>query len=247
MKLLVYLRALLLIPFLIGFIFVCSLVALLVLFSTGQSTFEKLIFGWAYVMIKVSGVDVRVKGRGRLRASGASIVVSNHNSHFDIPILFYALRVPLRMVAKKELFRIPFFGWALKRGGFVCLDRASSTQAIQALGNSSSLLKNGQYVWIAPEGTRSKTGHMGEFKMGAFALAVQTKTRVIPVLIHGSSKILPKGSLFTNLSGWKTRVDVEILDPVATSSWNWEDRKKLRDLVRERLLRAQSLKSSIGT
>jgi 1-acyl-sn-glycerol-3-phosphate acyltransferase len=144
--------------------------------------------------------------------------MSNHQSHYDIPGLYQALHVPLRMVAKKELFRIPFMAGAMRAAGFVELDRRNRESAIRTLQLAHERLREAMSIWIAPEGTRSKTGTLGSFKKGGFHLALQAGMRILPVAIDGTRHVLPSGGLKVT-RGRSVRVAIEPpVDPQAYGS-----------------------------
>jgi len=149
---------------------------------------------WSRALLDVAKVNVLTIGREHLQADESYVVMSNHQSHFDIPVLLQALGIPLRMVAKKELFRIPVMGSAMHYSGFVEVDRARRTRAVKSLSAARErMMRDRTSVWIAPEGTRSKTGEVGKFKRGGFHLAVDAGLRILPVTVDGTWRILRSG------------------------------------------------------
>jgi 1-acyl-sn-glycerol-3-phosphate acyltransferase len=201
-----------------------------------QKSFDRFILFWANTMLALSGVRLDVRGLEHLKNADMGIIISNHASHMDIPILFSALPVSMRMVAKKELFKIPLFGWALRKADFLSVDRSSVSSAKQSMIQAQKYFEKGHHLWIAPEGTRFKGIGMGEFKMGAFAMATEFKKKIYPVVIKGSFELLPKDSFLVNMSGWSTTLKVSVLEPVEENSYSWENRKNLRFDVREKML-----------
>jgi 1-acyl-sn-glycerol-3-phosphate acyltransferase len=156
--------------------------------------------------------------------------MSNHQSFFDIPVLYQAIPGKLRMVAKAELFHIPIFGRAMLAAGFVRIDRADRDQAIEILrDHGRSLLSGGTRVWIAPEGTRSQTGALGSFKSGGFRMAFENKVRILPVAINGTRDVLPAGGVVVRPC---KRVTVTILPPIDPAKYGIEHRKELSAEVR---------------
>jgi 1-acyl-sn-glycerol-3-phosphate acyltransferase len=141
----------------------------------------------------VAGLDIKLKveGREQLDRDERYVVMSNHESHFDIPILFKTVSPSLRMVTKTELFRIPIWGPAMREAGFIEIDRANRERAIESLKIAREKLASGIHVWIAPEGTRSRTGEMLPFKKGGFMLALDAGARILPVGISGTREVLP--------------------------------------------------------
>jgi len=149
---------------------------------------------WSAKLHDVADMRVKVEGRENFAAGETFVVMSNHQSHFDIPVLYQALQRRLRMVAKKELFRIPLFGRAMRSSGFVEVDRRDRERAVRALDGARVALAAGTNIWIAPEGTRSETGKLATFKKGGFHLALAAGARILPVSIDGTKDVLPAHS-----------------------------------------------------
>jgi 1-acyl-sn-glycerol-3-phosphate acyltransferase len=114
---------------------------------------------------------------------------------FDIPTVVVALRGNVNIVFKKELTRIPIWGWALKYGHFIMIDRSNARDAIESIERAAQSIRNGSSVILFPEGTRTTDGKLQTFKRGAFSLAVKAGVPVVPIIVNGTFKILPKGSL----------------------------------------------------
>jgi 1-acyl-sn-glycerol-3-phosphate acyltransferase len=141
-------------------------------------------------------IQVTVTGAEQIPLDRAYVYMSNHQSHLDIPVLYYAVPSPtLRMVAKTELFRIPIWGRAIRHAGMIEIDRSSRSQAIDSLEAAGRQIQDGVSVWLAPEGTRSRTGEIGPLKKGGFHLAVATQTPIVPVAIDGTRRILPAAAI----------------------------------------------------
>ncbi len=148
---------------------------------------------WSTAIVKRSGIELRVDGLAELPHNRAYIIMSNHQSHLDIPIIFHAWPGTLRMVAKAELFRVPLWGRAMREAGFVSVDRSGDrAQAESAMRAAGEAVARGVSIWIAPEGTRSQTGKIARFKKGGFLLAQSTGAPIVPLSIEGSCNILPK-------------------------------------------------------
>ncbi len=152
---------------------------------------------WSGHLLDFVGVRLEVRGIEQLQhETGPFIVVSNHQSLYDIPVLYQALPLSLRMAAKKELFRTPIWGKAMRAAGFVEIDRKNRDRAYQALGAAGALLRDeGLSLHLAPEGTRSKTGRLGRFKRGAFDLAQAAQLPVLPVCISGAIRVHRSGTM----------------------------------------------------
>lgn len=149
---------------------------------------------WSRLLLWLAGTRVVAEGLEALSEREPQVLVCNHASLLDIPALFAALPVSLRFVAKIELSRVPVFAGAMRRAGHVFIDRADRDQAIAAMRRAGRRMqREGLTLVLFPEGTRSRDGRLRPFKKGAFALAAETGTAVVPVAIHGGARVLPKG------------------------------------------------------
>jgi 1-acyl-sn-glycerol-3-phosphate acyltransferase len=146
---------------------------------------------WGDRLVENAAMTLEVRGREHLAPGKAYLVMSNHQSHYDIPVLFHVLGRNLRMVAKIELFKLPVFGKAMQEAGFIAIDRADRHRAVASLAVAKEKLAQGTSVWIAPEGTRSRTGELLPFKKGGFMIAMETSWPILPVTIKGTRDALP--------------------------------------------------------
>lgn len=182
----------------------------------------------------LSGTRVILEGLERLADPRNTVVMSNHVSHLDAPVLFQVLGVDFKAVAKKEVFAAPFFGSVLRMAGFVEVDRADREQARRAMDQTAQSLRAGSCFLVFPEGTRSRGGQLGEFKKGAFVAAIESNSRIFPVALEGTRELMPKGSL--NIRPGVVRV--RVLDPVGTGGYSYADRDRLAAEVRARIAAA---------
>ncbi|WGL58739.1 lysophospholipid acyltransferase family protein [Pigmentibacter sp. JX0631] len=167
-----------------------------------------------------------VRGKEKLATIGEPVIyVSNHQSQADILALFM-LSTRFRWLAKASLFKIPIFGWALSAVGYVPVIRTSKTSGEKSIKLSSSHLKRGTPMLFFPEGTRSKTGELGEFKSGAFRLAKMLNVSIIPITISGCSDLLPKGSLCPKYSRVIIHVH-EKIDPTNLTATELMEKSKI--------------------
>lgn len=177
---------------------------------------DERLDSWSGDLVRQAGIHIEVTGRERLVPGEAFVVMSNHQSHYDIPVLYQSLRIPLRMVAKKEIFQIPFMAGAMRAAGFVEIDRQNRAEAIKTLSTAAKGLEAAVSIWIAPEGTRSKTGRLGPFKKGGFHLALTSGLRILPVSIDGTRFVLPSGGLSVTRG---ITAKVTIGDPIDTKAY----------------------------
>lgn len=145
---------------------------------------------WAWLSLSLNRVKVTVIGRENL-PEGPVVFMSNHQSNFDILSLLAAMPRHFHWIAKKELFEIPLFGHAMRRGGYIPLDRGDGRKALQSLDEAANTIHQGKSVVIFPEGTRTTDGRLLPFKRGGFVLARKAEVPVVPVTINGSGRINP--------------------------------------------------------
>jgi len=178
---------------------------------------DRRLAWWARSAVALTKMDLRIGGQEHIPPNETFVVMSNHQSHYDIPVLFHAVPGTVRMVAKIELFRIPVWGKAMEQSGFIAIDRANRQKAMSSLRAARTAIHSGVNVWIAPEGTRSLTGELLPFKKGGFLLAADTEVRILPVGIAGTKDVLPA-------DGWRTRlrqnVGVAVGEPINVAGKN---------------------------
>src|SRR5690606_8957248 len=131
------------------------------------------------------GVEVRVTGMNEALFTEPSVILANHQSLFDIPVLYVALPEAYGMLAKKELFAVPFFGRAMHMLGCVPIDRARRADGIAAIGEAAKLVRGGNTIVVFPEGSRSRDGKLRPLKKGPFHLAQMAGVPLLPVGIRG--------------------------------------------------------------
>jgi len=150
---------------------------------------------WAEIIIRTSGVKIEVQGHGHIPMGTPVVFACNHASQFDIPIVQEALPIQFRFVVKKELFKIPLFGFALHHAGYIPIDRSGGKAALRSVQEAAERLKKGTPIVIFPEGTRSPDGRLMPFKVGGILIAIKAGCPIVPVAISGSHHVLPKGSI----------------------------------------------------
>ena len=153
-----------------------------------------ILKNWTKGGVLLYGIKVNLSGTENIEKGKGHIYVSNHLSYLDILVLFASIPDNIRMVYKKEISRIPIFGWAMLACGFISIDRTNIKSAVRSLEKGSQKIKKGLSVLIFPEGTRSEDGKTGEFKRGMFLLAEQSGADIIPVSISGTHDLLPRNS-----------------------------------------------------
>lgn len=148
---------------------------------------------WATIYLKIAGITVSVEGAGHL-AQPPYLLMSNHQSALDIYVTLAALPLSFRFIAKRELFRIPVFGWAIKRAGYISIDREHPREALKAIEEAGQKIADGITVLIFPEGTRSIDGKLLPFMKGGFSLAMRANVPITPIGIIGTNRLQPEGA-----------------------------------------------------
>ena len=148
-------------------------------FDRSGNTVVVLARLWSHALLWTAGVPLRVKMHGELDGRQPYVFMANHLSTVDIWALFVALPVKVRFIAKKQLGRIPLFGWAMSAGRFIFIDRQNPLAARRSIDQAAERIHAGSSVVIFPEGTRSRDGHLGPFKKGGFLLAINGTTWVV--------------------------------------------------------------------
>ena len=188
---------------------------------------------WGKSILRVSGIKVQTMGLENLDPEKPCVFMCNHQSNFDILVLFSALPAQFRWIAKAELFRIPLFGRAMRGAGYISIERKDRKKAIQSLKEAAGRIRNGVSVMIFPEGTRSPDGNIGEFKKGGFILAYDAGVPIVPVVINGTWAIMSKDSL--KITPGKVRLTV--LPAVDVANYSKTDKPKLLEDVREKIVK----------
>lgn len=187
---------------------------------------------WAKLALALNNTPVELRGVENL-PDGPFILMSNHQSNFDILSLIATIPRRIYWIAKKELFDIPVFGPSMRRGGYIPLDRSDGRKALKSMENAADIIRQGSSVVMFPEGTRSRDGQLLPFKRGGFMLAVRAGVPVIPVTINGSGRVNP-GGLIRLYSGRITltlhpRIDVpDGMKKSAAEEWLME---KVREAI----------------
>jgi len=187
---------------------------------------------WAWLIIKTLGLKVEVTGLENLKNLKSFIIMANHQSHLDVASIMATFPHQLRFLAKKELVRIPVFGWAMFLQGHVIIEREKKESAFKTIDLAAEKVKKGKKLVVFPEGTRSDGKSLLPFKKGGFVLAIKSGAPIVPVSIYGTDKILPRKSLTL---GEGKSVKILVHPPVETCSFTMENKEGLIDLVRTKI------------
>jgi 1-acyl-sn-glycerol-3-phosphate acyltransferase len=193
-----------------------------------------LLLGKAAIGVgaRILGIRLDVSGRETVGRKNPSVFMANHLSFLDGPLLYYLIPRVVRVIPKKEIFRIPIIGWAMRFVGFVPVDRKGLESGRRSIEHATQLIKTKGYSYlIFPEGTRSRDGEMLSFRRGAFFLAINSQASIVPITIEGTYDLMPKGSHQAK----RGRVRVNFHKAVSVKGLAEEDMPALMEDVRARI------------
>jgi 1-acyl-sn-glycerol-3-phosphate acyltransferase len=203
------------------------LIILFSFFSRNGNVLHLMARFWANAILWMSRTKITVTGVEKLSRGSSYIYMPNHQSNADIPLLLGRLPVQFRWLAKAELFKIPIFGRAMRGVGYISIDRSNRKSAFESLARAARTIRSGTSVLIFPEGTRSRDGRLLPFKKGGFVLAVDSGVPIVPIVIHGTCNIIPKGHFMIR----SAPLTLQIMDPVETADYT----RKTKDALAERI------------
>jgi 1-acyl-sn-glycerol-3-phosphate acyltransferase len=167
----------------------CSLAVSL--FEKSGRTQHRIAQIWARGCVAISGIRLTVRGAHILREHPVAVYAANHTSYMDTPVIFATMPFQFRILAKKELWTMPFIGWHLNRSGQIPIDTTSAHSTLSSLGAGVKALRSGMPLFVFPEGARTLDGHTQEFLSGAAFLAIRAQVPIIPIALHGVYDVLP--------------------------------------------------------
>lgn len=187
---------------------------------------------WSRGLLLFGGVRLETRFATPLPADRPCVFMANHQSLYDIPALIVGLPGQTRFLAKRGLFQIPLFGWALKVGGFISIDRSDRSRAGESFADAIRELQSGASAVVFPEGTRSTGGELLPFQRGGFLLALKSGLPIVPVGIHGSRAVRAKESYRIRPG----RITVSCGRPIETAEYGVRDKARLMEDVRRRVV-----------
>lgn len=203
------------------------------LISPGENKAHKVANLWARMLLWLTSTRVNVIGRENVLLGKPQIFMANHQSDFDILIVMAHIPGQFRWIAKKELFKIPIFGKAMRSAGYIEIDRQNHEKAMKSLDEAAQKIREGKSVVTFPEGTRSKDRTIKPFKQGMFHLAIKAGVPIVPISIIGAHEIMPKRTLKVRPG----KITMIIDRPVDVSGYTIETRGELIERVRGIIVR----------
>ncbi|MFC1479904.1 lysophospholipid acyltransferase family protein [Candidatus Omnitrophota bacterium] len=182
-----------------------------VIWPGNRDMYRKAEQFWAWSLMKIGGIRLEVTGQENLPKNETVVYMANHQSDLDWPIIFRVIPGQYLFLAKKELFDTPVFGAYMKLQEYISIERTNIRKSFKTYQTVITLIKSGTSIVIFPEGTRSFNDKLGKFKPSSFSILQETKVRVVPISIDGSTNIQRKGSKSINPG----KVKIKILPPVS--------------------------------
>lgn len=188
---------------------------------------------WAKIILKASFVEFKIEGEENIKSNTHYFFAANHESEFDIPLVFAAIKLQMVAISKIELKNIPFLGWAMQAAGHIFVNRKNHVSALKSMEKArESMSQNPRSVIIFPEGTRSKDGQILPFKKGGLILAMNLKMEVVPLGIIGTRTLIQN-----KFSSRNDTIKLIIGKPIKTSSLNYVDRNTFVKSVRSEVVK----------
>lgn len=197
---------------------------------------QRVIRAWARVIVWAAGIDLRVENVELIDPQKRYILIANHSSYFDIPCIFAGIAQPIRFMAKVSLFKIPIFGWALARTGFIPIDRKNRSTAVKSFELAGARIRRGNTIVVFPEEGRSRERTMRPFQRGAFLLALKSELPIVPMAVKGTFDVMRAGTLRITPGP----VTITLTPPIETAGLSIRDREKLSEEARSRIERLLS-------
>jgi 1-acyl-sn-glycerol-3-phosphate acyltransferase len=183
---------------------------------------------WSLLNIFLSGTRLTIKGKEKINKNLTYIVMSNHQSLFDVWALIGKIPLQLRWVVKSDIRKMPIFGYTLERIGHVYIDRKNRKRAAISLETTSRKIKKGTSVIIFPEGTRSEDGHLLKFRMGRAIMALKSGVPILPVTVNGSRFVLPKNTIAL-MPG---KIEIVVGDVIDPSGYDGNNQDELMEQIK---------------
>src|SRR3954463_1579687 len=169
-------------------------VLIIAMLSSASPLIDPVIRLWARLVLWGAGIEIRGEGMETIVRAKRYILIANHHSYFDIPCIFAAIPQPIRFMAKKSLFSIPIFGWAIGRAGFIPIDRKNRRTAVKSFDLAVERIRKGNTIVIFPEEGRSRAREMRPFQRGAFLLAIKAQMPMMPIAVDGTYDVFRVGA-----------------------------------------------------
>lgn len=200
-----------------------------------EFSYEVIARSWARIQLWCAGIKVKVEGAENIEDGKSYMIVCNHQSHSDIPVMIAHMPIRMTIIAKQELFKVPFFGPGMRAIGILSIDRKNREKAFRTLQEAAKVIRERKISVLAfPEGTRTSDGKMQPFKKGPFMLAIDAGIPILPVTLDGTFEIFPKGSLVFKPGN----ATITIHPPVSIEGYSRTNRDELMTRVHDIMSRS---------
>lgn len=220
----------------VAFVVTIPLATLTIAIAVVKSTspwIDRIIRLWARTLVHAAGIELHAENLERIDPAKRYILVGNHHSYVDIPCIIAAISSqPIRFMAKVSLFKIPIFGWALGRAGFIPIDRKNRRTAVKSFDLAASRIRKGNTIVVFPEEGRSHHREMKPFQRGAFLLAIKSQKTIVPIALDSTYDIWPVGSFWRIRPG---KVTLRVGTPIETERLTLRDKDRLLNEAREQI------------
>jgi 1-acyl-sn-glycerol-3-phosphate acyltransferase len=219
---------------------VCASLSMLVsLFDRKGRTQHRIARVWAQLCVWTSGSSLTIRGMENLGRYPVAVYASNHTSYMDTPVVFAALPFQFRILAKKELWSMPFIGWYLSCSGQIPIDTANPHATLSSLGAGVKAVRAGMPLFVFPEGARTPNGELQSFLAGAAYLAIRAQVPLVPIALSGVYDLLP----IHTRHFYPSKLVLSAGQPILTVGMHMRQAEALTDRLRAAIeeLRGQSV------
>jgi len=210
---------------------IATAVTIIALVRSTSPMIDALIRLWARTLVRAAGIELHGENIEAIHREQRYILIANHYSYFDIPCILAAVPQPIRFMAKVSLFKIPFFGWAIGKAGFIPIDRKNRRTAVKSFDLAAERIRKGNTIVVFPEEGRSKYRSMREFQRGAFLLALKSELPILPLAIDGTYDVLRVGA--TRIT--PNKVTIKVGSEIATTGCTLRDKERLANESRAQI------------
>ena len=210
-----------------------TMVMLIAFVRSTSPAIDAIIRVWARSLVRAAGIDLRTERMDTVDPKQRYILVANHYSYFDIPVIIASVPQPIRFLAKVSLFKIPIFGWALGRAGFIPIDRKNRRTAVKSFDLAAERIRKGNTIVVFPEEGRSRNRQMRPFQRGGFLLALKSELPILPLALDGTWDVLRVGAKAITAAP----VTVKVGEPIATIGRSVREKERLAEESRGQIER----------
>lgn len=206
-------------------------VMLIALVRSNAAVIDPIIRFWARLLLRAAGIDLRTERMETVDRKQRYILVANHYSYFDIPVIIAAVPQPIRFMAKVSLFKVPIFGWAMRRAGFIPIDRKNRRTAVKSFDLAAERIRKGNTIVVFPEEGRSRNRQMRPFQRGGFLLALKSELPILPLAIDGTYDVYRVGAKRITPG----RVTIKVGEPITTAGRSVREKEQLAEQSRAQI------------